>query len=335
MTPRKLAPIAGAIVAAAAVTAVSQGGSRSTTAVVQPPAPVLQFQATLVRVVQAVTPSVVQIETDQGLGSGVVFDAAGHIVTNAHVVGNAKSFTVTTSNGKRYKATLRGVFKPDDIAVITVSGAKLRPATFANSSSLRRGDFAIAIGNPLGLSSSVTQGIVSAFRTGVPEGTGAVLRSVIQTSAPINPGNSGGALADIRGRVIGIPTLGVSDPQMGGAAQGIGFAIPSNVARDLASQIVQHGKVVNSHRAYLGVTVGETTSGVFVNSVTPGGPAAKAGIKEGDLIISINGKPTPTVDVLGAVLAGMNPGQKSKVTVQHQNGDKETVEVTLGELPGS
>src|SRR4030095_9864722 len=163
MTPRKLAPIAGAIVAAAAVAAVSQAGSRSTTAVVRPPPPVLQFQATLVRVVQAVTPSVVQIETDQGLGSGVVFDAAGHIVTNAHVVGDAKSFTVTTSNGKRYKATLRGVFKPDDIAVITVSGAKLRAATFANSSRLRRGDFAIAIGNPLGLSSSVTQGIVSAF----------------------------------------------------------------------------------------------------------------------------------------------------------------------------
>jgi S1-C subfamily serine protease len=338
MAPRKLArlaPVAAAIVAGVAVAAVSQGNSTSKTAVVQPPPAVLQLQANLVRVVQALTPSVVQIETEQGLGSGVVFDAAGHIVTNAHVVGSAKSFTVSTSNGKRYKATLRGTFPPDDIAVITVSGAKLRPATFANSSNLRRGDFAIAIGNPLGLSSSVTQGIVSAFRTGVPEGTGAVLRLVIQTSAPINPGNSGGALADIRGRVIGIPTLGVSDPQMGGAAQGIGFAIPSNVARDLASQIVKHGKVVNSHRAYLGVTVGDTNgSGVFVNSVTPGGPAAKAGIKEGDVITAINGRPTPTVDALGVTLAVLNPGQKVKVALEHQDGGKATVEVTLGEYPG-
>src|SRR5262245_16161520 len=330
-----LASLTAALVAGGSVAAVSRGGSTATPAPVQPPPGVLQLQDSFIRVVQFLSPSVVQIETGEGLGSGIVFDPKGDIVTNAHVVGSAKTMTVTTSNSKQYKATLRGTFPPDDIAVVTVSGAKLRPATFANSSSLRRGDLAIAIGNPLGLSSSVTSGIVSAFRTGVPEGNGAVLRSVIQTSAPINPGNSGGALADIRGRVIGIPTLGVSDPQMGGAAQGIGFAIPSNVAVDLAAQIIKNGKVVNTRRAYLGVTVGDTGSGVLVNSVVSGGPAAKAGIKPGDIIVAINGKPTPTVGALGTILAVMKPGQKVKVTVVHQDGKRSTVEVKLGELPGS
>jgi putative serine protease PepD len=159
---------------------------------------------------------------------------------------------------------------------------------------------------------------------------------MIQTSAAINPGNSGGALVDIEGRVIGIPTLAASDPQLGGgAAPGIGFAIPSNLAKDIAGQLVKNGKVVNSHRAYLGIRVGDTGgAGVYVGAVTPDGPAAKAGLKVGDVIVSIDGKPTPTTDALSVVLATLKPGQKVGIAVRHQDGKKETLQVTLGQYPG-
>jgi S1-C subfamily serine protease len=298
------------------------------------PSVAAQLQADFVRVYRTVAPSVVQIETPDGLGSGVVFDAKGNIVTNAHVVGNATRFTVITSRGRQYKGTLVGKFVPDDLAVIKVSSsAALRPAVFANSSLLRVGDIAMAIGNPLGLSSSVTQGIVSALGRSASEGGGVTLPNTIQTSAPINPGNSGGALADIRGRVIGVPTLAASDPQLGGAAAGIGFAIPSNTVRDIAGQIVEHGKVVSSRRAFLGVSIGDTGNGVYVGSVSVGGPAAKAGIVAGDLIVAVAGKPTPTSDELGSVLAASKPGQSVKVKITRQNGSSKTVDVTLGELP--
>src|SRR6476659_1445801 len=184
----------------------------------------LALQSAFVKVVSSISPSVVQIEDQTGLGSGIVLDKAGHSVTNNHVVTGAKAFTVTTLDGKHYHATLVGSFPPDDLAVIKVSGADLQPASFADSSKLRVGDLAVAIGNPLGLRSSVTEGIVSAFRRAVPEGGDVTLPSVIQTSAEINPGTSGGALVDIQGRVIGIPTLAATDPELGGSAPGIGFA---------------------------------------------------------------------------------------------------------------
>src|SRR6476646_4165133 len=173
------------------------------------------LQNAFVSVYRKVSPSVVQIETSEGLGSGIVFDTQGDIVTNAHVVGTATAFTVTTSTGKRVKASLVGKFPADDLAVIKVSGAALHPAAFADSSQLRVGDLAMAIGNPLGLQSSVTQGIISALGRQEPEGNGVVLQNAIQTSAAINPGNSGGALVNIGGSVIGIPTLAASDPQLG------------------------------------------------------------------------------------------------------------------------
>jgi S1-C subfamily serine protease len=216
--------------------------------------------------------------------------------------------------------------------VLKVSGGNLKPATFADSSKLAVGDLAIAIGNPLGLRSSVTEGIVSAFREAVPEGPAVTLPSVIQTSAAINPGNSGGALVDIEGGVIGIPTLAALDPQLGGsAAPGIGFALPSNLVKDIAGQIVKYGKVVNSHRAYLGVRVGDTNgNGVYVAAVTPGGPAAKAGIHPGDVIVSIGGRPTRTTIDLSVVLADLKPKQQVAGVIKHQDGSKATVQLTVG-----
>ena len=229
-----------------------------------------------------------------------------------------------------------GTFPQDDLAVIrAASTAGFKAAQFANSSKLRVGDISIAIGNPLGLTSSVTEGIVSALGRTVSEPTGAAIPDAIQTSAPINPGNSGGALVDIRGRVIGIPTLAAASGT--GAAPGIGFAIPSNTVKDIATQLIQHGKVVNSRRAYLGVRVGDTlgTNGVYVGEVTAGGPAAKAGMKVGDTIVSVAGKPTPSTSALTSALAPLKPGQTVKVVVVHQDGTRDTLDVTLGELPGS
>jgi putative serine protease PepD len=290
--------------------------------------PVADFQDQLIRVVDAISPAVVQIQTADGLGSGVVYNGKGDIVTNAHVVGNFKTFKITLANGT-FAGTLVGSFPADDLAVVHVKGATPRPATFADSSKLDVGEFALAIGNPLGLRSSVTEGIVSSLGRTVSEGNGAVI------SSAINPGNSGGALVDLHGQVIGIPTLAALDPQLGGAqAPGIGFAIPSNVAKRIADQLIANGRVVRSGRAYLGVRVATIVGGgVLVSAIVPGGPAAKAGVKQGDTILAIDGKPTPTADVLVSVLANLHPGQKVPVKLL-RHGKKITVTMTLGELPG-
>ena len=243
---------------------------------------------------------------------------------------------MTTSGGGRYQARLVGSFPADDLAVIKVSGSHLQPATFADSSKLPVGDLAIAIGNPLGLQSSVTEGIVSAFREAVQEDSTTTLPMLIQTSADINPGNSGGALVDIGGRVIGIPTLAATDPQLGGSAPGIGFALPSNLVKDIAGQIVAKGKVVNSHRAFLGIRVDDTNgNGVLVGAVTVRGAAARAGMRVGDVISSVDGTATPTTGALSAVLVDLSPREKLPVAVRRQNGRKATLHVTLGSLPGS
>ena len=196
------------------------------------------LQQQLVSVVRSVSPSVVQIQTAQDLGSGVVFDTRGDVVTNAHVVGNATRFVVTLASGDSHPATAIGRDAANDLAVIRITGARPRPATFADSSQVEVGDIALALGNPLGLRSSVTEGIVSAVGRSVPEGDGVTLSSAIQTSAAINPGNSGGALVDLSGRVIGIPTLAALDPEMGASeAPGIGFAIDGNTVRRVAGAL--------------------------------------------------------------------------------------------------
>jgi putative serine protease PepD len=339
-----LAPLAGAAVAGGIVAAVSLGGGSSAKTApktshvrLRPAAAALAFQNAITAVVHELSPSVVQIQTSQGLGSGVVFDSDGDIVTNNHVVGSdTGSFTVT-AGARSYGASLVGRFAPDDLAVVHVSDAHLTPAAFADSSALEVGDVAIAIGNPLGLRSSVTDGIVSAFRQGVSEGNGVALPLMIQTSAAINPGNSGGALADLQGRVIGIPTLAATDPELGGsAAPGIGFAIPSNLVKDIATQIIRFGHVVNSHRGYLGIEIGDTNGlGVYVQSVAAGGPAAKAGLVAGDVIRSVNGSSTATVDEFTSVVSELKPGTTVTLEIDTQRGKRKTLRLKLGEFPGS
>ncbi|MET8139101.1 trypsin-like peptidase domain-containing protein [Sphaerisporangium sp. NPDC005288] len=326
-------------------TATTRGGGDSPSANTA----VITEEQAYERVIAQVLPSIVQITTSKGLGSGIVYDTQGHIVTNAHVVGKSKTFEVTlATGGKPRKADLVASYPLGDLAVIRVADRNgLTPANFGDSGRLKVGQIVLAMGNPLGLSGSVTNGIISALGRTVtePQGEGspgATITNAIQTSASINPGNSGGALTNLHGEVIGVPTLAAVNPDLGGgAAPGIGFAIPSSTAKDVAEQIIRYGKVTNTRRAALGVRVNTVVDadgrpvGVGVAHVDAGSGAARAGIRPGDIITSVNGKPTPTAASLSEVLAGLRPGTQAKVGVLHPNGKTTTVTVTLGTLSGT
>jgi putative serine protease PepD len=305
------------------------------------------LQSDYVSVVNRVLPSVVQIMTSNSTGSGVVYDSKGDIVTNAHVVGTATSVTVRDPVGnKQMSATVIGTFTPDDLAVIRVQGNanSLKPATFANSNDVQVGQIVLAMGNPLGLTDSVTQGIVSATGRTVGEGSGsnALITAAIQTSAAINPGNSGGALVNLSDQVVGIPTLAAQLPGQGGAAPGIGFAIPSDTVKNIAGQLIKDGRVTKSDRAALGIT-GETVEnaagegvGVSVLSVTGGSAAAQAGVTTGDVIVGLNNQRITDLNGLQFALAQLSPG--AKVTVHYTSGTSSATHSgtgTLGNLSSS
>jgi len=296
------------------------------------------IQAAYVRVVKAISPSVVEISTSSGLGSGVVYDTKGDIVTNAHVVGSATQFTVSMSDGRQVAANLVGNYAPDDLAVIKLSSpvAGLKPASFGNSAALEVGDLVLAIGSPFGLAGSVTEGIVSFNGRTLSEGNGVVLPDLVQTSAPINPGNSGGALVSLSGQVVGIPTLGASSGSS--SASGVGFAISSNTVKLIVPQLISSNKVTKAGRAALGisgvdgVTFAGEAAGVIVTGVQPNGPAARAGIVARDVVTAINGQATPDLRALQSVLADLKPGTQVKVAVTNYVGEKRTVNVVLGDL---
>jgi S1-C subfamily serine protease len=336
-------PALAAIVLSGCTGSSGSDGSSSSTAA-SSGAGAADEQSAFESVIQQTLPSIVEIRSSSGLGSGVIYNGDGDIVTNAHVVGTDQQFQVlTTGSASTLQASLVGSYPPNDLAVIKVSdGQGLKPATFADSSQAKVGEIVLAMGNPLGLSATVTNGIVSATGRTVTEPPsettpGATLPDMIQTSAPINPGNSGGALVDLQGQVLGIPTLAATTGQDGGPAPGIGFAIPSNQVKNIADQLVKTGTVVDSGRAALGVQVttvidqAGNPQGAAVVGVTPGGPADTAGIRPGDIIVDVDGKPTPTAQALGAVLADLKPGQTVDVTVTRA-GNQEKLRVTLGEL---
>ncbi|MGV9456014.1 S1C family serine protease [Streptomyces sp. NPDC003635] len=322
----------------------TEAGARATTTQAAVPAAANDLQDDYLKVIRDVLPSVVQIEARRDLGSGVVYDDEGHVVTNAHVVGDERTFTVTTANSEtELTAKLVYAYPDQDLAVIKLDRIPegLRAAGFGDSSKVEVGQIVLAMGSPLGLSSSVTQGIVSATGRTVTEGgsggTGATIGNMVQTSAAINPGNSGGALVNLDGEVIGIPTLAATDPDLGGsAAPGIGFAIPSSMVRTVADQIIKDGRVTDSGRAALGIT-GRTVvdddyraAGVAVVEVKDGGAADRAGIRPRDVITGLGDTDITTLTSLAEALASRQPGGRTTVTYVRDGGEK-TVDVTLGE----
>jgi putative serine protease PepD len=303
-------------------------------------------QGSYEQIIKMALRSVVQIDAGKSTGSGVVFDSRGDIVTNAHVVAGVKGGdqVIASAAARPLRARVIGLFAPDDLAVIRVTSgaATLRPVRWADSDRAQVGQFVLAMGSPYGLIDSVTQGIISATGrtvTGpkVAGGSLSVITDALQTSAPINPGNSGGALVDLTGAVLGIPTLAARNPDLGGAADGIGFAIPSNTVRDIAGQLIDKGHVTTSDRASLQVTDSThadqqgNADGVSVDATQPGGAAAAAGIKAGDIITDLGGTKTESLAELNDVLLDYKPGDKVNVAVL-RDGKREQFVVRLGSL---
>ncbi len=290
--------------------------------------------------------------TPRGKGSGVIFSADGYILTNNHVAAGATKMTVTTHDGKRYKANLIGRDPKSDLAVIKIDAKNLAYAKFADSDKVDVGDWVIAVGNALGRGTTVTIGIISATKRDVVI-EGKPLDQVLQTDAAINPGNSGGALADLRGDLVGINSAIASTGQ-GGGSIGIGFAIPSDAARTIAEQLVKTGKVV---RPYLGVRYGplndETRqqllqqgyrsvpkSGALVVEVYRGGPADKAGIRPSDVITKVNGKqltnsaePDRGQTTVADMISKSKVGDWIDLDVWHPDGRTGAMKARIGEMP--
>ena len=273
----------------------------------------------------------------QGIGSGVIVTQDGYILTNNHVVDNADEVKVALNDGREFNAKVVGKDPKTDVAVIKIKADDLPFVGLADSDQIEVGDVVLAIGNPFGIGQTVTTGIVSARGRG---GIGLDYEDFIQTDAAINPGNSGGALVDAEGRLIGINTAIVS---RSGGNQGIGFAIPTNLAQYVMESIVRDGKVT---RGYMGVLIQDVTpalakqfklpdaSGALVGDVTPKGPADRGGIESGDVVLEFNGKPVRDSRQLKLQVAQTRPGTEVPVRLR-RDGENQTIEITLQELPGS
>jgi serine protease Do len=276
----------------------------------------------------------------KGLGSGIIMDAQGHILTNYHVVGGATDIQVLLASGEQYPAKVVGTDPKTDLAVIRISAKKALPfVSFGDSDKVKVGEWVVAIGHPRGLDQTVTQGIISAkHRTGITEPS--TYQDFLQTDAAINPGNSGGPLLNLRGEVIGVNAVIVSES---GGFEGIGFAIPSNMALYIARQLIAHG---TTERGWLGVTVQDLTpelaksfgvpgtKGALVAEVVKGGPAEKAGLRKGDVIIAYQGKEISDSSILRNEVATSTIGQEATVSVL-RNGKREEFRVTIGNLADS
>lgn len=282
-------------------------------------------------------------QIERGLGSGVIASADGTILTNFHVVDGAEKITVLTSDNKSFDAKIVGSDQPSDLAVLKIDAQNLPFLTLGNSDNVRVGDIVLAIGNPLGIGQTVTAGIISAKgrRTGLSDGS---YEDFLQTDAPINRGNSGGALVNLNGELIGINSQILSPGGASGGNIGIGFSIPSNMAKSVMEQLLKDGKV---RRGMLGINIQNVTDdtakalelkekiGILVSNVKTGSAADKAGIKRGDIIIAINGEKIEDSNVLRNKVAGTAPGTEIKLTVL-RDGKETEMTATLDEFdPGA
>ena len=267
-----------------------------------------------------------------GIGSGVIIEASGIALTNAHVVDNASEVEVTVSDGSKYPAKVVGADRKTDLAVLRIDarGRTFRALPLGDSDKAQVGDWVLAVGSPFGLQATVTSGIISAKARHIGAGP---YDDFLQTDAAINPGNSGGPLVNMSGEVVGINTAIVA----GGA--GIGFAIPSNMAKVISGELLAKGTVT---RGWLGVSLQPVTpnlaksfgkdKGALVSDVTLGSPAAKAGLKAGDIVTSVNGKPVEDPNDLARVVGFAQPGARANLTVW-RDGKEQPIAVTLGQMP--
>jgi serine protease Do len=274
---------------------------------------------------------------EKALGSGVIVSPEGYILTNNHVVDGATDVRVTLSDKRELQARIVGTDPKTDVAVLKIEGEKLTPITIGDSSKVEVGDVALAIGDPFGVGQTVTKGIISATgrgNLGIED-----YEDFLQTDAPINPGNSGGALVDDRGELVGINTAIITHGS--GGSQGIGFAVPVNLARNVMNQILKNGKVT---RAYLGILPQDVTpamarafdekeaKGVVVGDVTASSPAKEAGVQRGDIIQELNGKPVADSNQLRMTISMMEPGTTVKLKLI-RNGSPRELSVALAEMP--
>jgi serine protease Do len=277
-------------------------------------------------------PSQPREQIQRGIGSGVIVSADGTILTNNHVVEGASKITVQMSNDKTFDAKVVGADKPSDLAVLKIEAQNMPFLTLGDSDSVRVGDIVLAIGNPLGIGQTVTAGIISAKgrRTGLSDGSS--FEDFLQTDAPINRGNSGGALVNLNGELIGINSQILSSGGTNGGNIGIGFSIPSNMARNVMEQLLKDGKV---HRGMLGIYIQnitedtakadglQDTEGVLVSDVTSGSAAEKAGIKRYDIITAVNGEKIEDSNVFRNKVASTPPGTDIKLTVVRDGREQE------------
>jgi putative serine protease PepD len=286
------------------------------------------------RVYDSAAPGVVSVQSGPASGTGFVVNRDGTLITNAHVVAGANTAQVSFGDsGRTIDAEVLGTDVSSDLAVLRVdpgSVDSLRPLPLANSDRVRVGDAVVAVGNPFGLDRTATAGIVSAVGREIRAPDGFQIDHVIQTDAPINPGNSGGPLLDARGRVIGVNTQIAT----GGTSQGnvgIGFAVPSNTVRQVLPQLVRGERI---ERPFLGVTSSPSPlGGAEVQGVTPGSPAAGAGLNAGDVITRVNGAPISDPDDLSQIVSGLEPGDEVEVEAR-RDGVERTFDVELGTRPG-
>jgi serine protease Do len=273
---------------------------------------------------------------EKSLGSGVIVSPEGYILTNAHVVDGAKEVTVTLADKREMKGRVVGSDPRADVAVVKIEGSNFPSLTLGDSDKVEVGDIVLAVGDPFGVGETVTNGIVSAMGRsglGIEE-----VENFIQTDAPINPGNSGGALVDDEGHLIGINTAIVGNS---GGSQGIGFAVPINMARHDMDEIISHGKV---ERGYLGILPQDLTpslakafgtsqtGGALIGEVTPNSPAARAGLKQGDIILAVNGQPVTDANQLRLKVGMLDPNTNVTLKVLRE-GRAQDFAVTLGEFP--
>jgi S1-C subfamily serine protease len=291
------------------------------------------YSNAVVSVVEKLGPAVVSLNIEAGSrrgfgprhggGSGVLFTPDGYLLTNAHVAGAARKIEVTLGDGESRQGRLVGQDRLTDLAVVSIEGTHLPAAELGDSNALRVGQLAIAIGNPLGFSSTVSTGVISALGRTMRTQGGRPMENVIQSDVPLNPGNSGGPLCDSRGRVIGINTAIIL------GAQGLSFSVPSSTASWVVGQIMQHGRV---RRAWLGVVLQNRARYVEVTRVERGTPAALAGVRSGDFLLSLDGQETRELGTVQRILHGWQIGKPIAARLMREGRIVEAI-ITPGEAP--